>query len=71
MVLAAGELTSPKGNDTVDSAALKLSLATQKSLIPGMCIPLMPHQIIGVAWMREQEDSKAYGGILAGWSPIL
>ncbi|KAK4690370.1 hypothetical protein P7C70_g9602, partial [Phenoliferia sp. Uapishka_3] len=54
-----------EGNLTVDAAAGKLSLATHKSCIPGMQIPLMPHQIIGVAWMREQEDSKAYGGILA------
>ncbi|KAL8286684.1 hypothetical protein RQP46_004212 [Phenoliferia psychrophenolica] len=54
-----------EGNFTVDAAAEKLSLAHHKALIPGMCIPLMPHQIIGVAWMREQEDSKWYGGILA------
>lgn len=25
----------------------------------------MPHQLIGVAWMKAQEESKHYGGILA------
>jgi SNF2 family DNA or RNA helicase len=34
-------------------------------LLPGMSLPLMPHQIIGVQWMVDKEKSKHHGGILA------
>ncbi|KAJ9107372.1 hypothetical protein QFC21_000822 [Naganishia friedmannii] len=52
-------------NVTVSEAATKLGLAHLNDLLPGMSLPLMPHQIIGVQWMIEKEKSKNHGGILA------
>ncbi|KAJ9123338.1 hypothetical protein QFC22_001537 [Naganishia vaughanmartiniae] len=52
-------------NVTVSDAATKLGLAHMNDLLPGMRVPLMPHQIIGVQWMVEKEKSKNHGGILA------
>ncbi|KAG8678258.1 hypothetical protein FRC08_017937, partial [Ceratobasidium sp. 394] len=43
--------------------ALKLKNATDR--LPGMQVPLMPHQLIGVSWMVKQELAKVQGGILA------
>jgi SNF2 family DNA or RNA helicase len=53
------------GNATVDQAVAKLGLKSQYDLIPGMAVPLMPHQSIGVAWMLEKEASKLKGGALS------
>lgn len=44
---------SPAGNATVDEAFKKLKLKKQKECVPGMRVSLMPHQLIGVAWMVE------------------
>ena len=52
------------GNATVDQALAKLGLKSQYDLIPGMAVPLMPHQSIGVGWMLEKEASKLKGGAL-------
>ncbi|KAF8633893.1 hypothetical protein AX15_001196 [Amanita polypyramis BW_CC] len=52
------------GNATVGEALAKLGLRSQHDLIPGMAVPLMPHQIIGVAWMLDKEASKLKGGAL-------
>ncbi|GAA5877102.1 hypothetical protein JCM16303_006167 [Sporobolomyces ruberrimus] len=55
-----------EGNANVDAAAAALGLKSQHECVPNMGIPLMPHQLIGVAWMKAQEEeSKHYGGILA------
>ncbi|GAA5899596.1 uncharacterized protein JCM6883_005269 [Sporobolomyces salmoneus] len=54
-----------EGNANVDAAAAKLGLKSQHQLVSNMTIPLMPHQLIGVAYMKAQEESKIYGGILA------
>ncbi|KAG9074526.1 hypothetical protein FS749_013920, partial [Ceratobasidium sp. UAMH 11750] len=43
--------------------ALKLKNATDR--LPGMQVPLMPHQLIGVSWMVKQELGNVQGGILA------
>jgi hypothetical protein len=53
------------GNATVDEAIAKLGLKSQYDMIPGMVVPLMPHQSIGVAWMLEKEASKLKGGALS------
>lgn len=53
------------GNATVDDAVAKLGLKSQYDMIPGMVVPLMPHQTIGVAWMLEKEASKLKGGALS------
>ncbi|KZT05039.1 uncharacterized protein LAESUDRAFT_656488 [Laetiporus sulphureus 93-53] len=50
----------------VQSAMQKLQLRGKKDLLPGMEVRLLPHQIIGVAWMLDQEHSSPHkGGILA------
>lgn len=47
-----------EGNSTVDAAVKALGLRSQKDIIPGMAITLLPHQFIGVAWMVEQESES-------------
>lgn len=50
----------------VVDAARKLGLENTSSFLPGMEIQLMPHQLIGVSWMVEQEAKpELRGGILA------
>lgn len=48
-------------------ASLKaLKLPNLSALLPGMEVPLMPHQVIGVDWMLKQEACQTRrGGILA------
>ncbi|EGO02949.1 hypothetical protein SERLA73DRAFT_103014 [Serpula lacrymans var. lacrymans S7.3] len=51
---------------TVQDAMENLNLRDQKDLIPGLEIRLLPHQLIGVSWMVDQElHSPHKGGILA------
>ncbi|KAI0070881.1 hypothetical protein K474DRAFT_1737680 [Panus rudis PR-1116 ss-1] len=51
---------------TVQKAMEKLGLRNKRDLIPGMEVRLLPHQIIGVSWMVDQEKVSQYkGGILA------
>ncbi|GAA5958411.1 hypothetical protein JCM3765_007868 [Sporobolomyces pararoseus] len=64
-VAKAMEGESFEGNANVDAAAEALGLSSQHECVENMTIPLMPHQLIGVAWMKAQEESKHYGGILA------
>ncbi|KDQ15470.1 hypothetical protein BOTBODRAFT_31794 [Botryobasidium botryosum FD-172 SS1] len=55
-----------QGTLSVRDAMEKLNLARQEDYIPGLEIRLMPHQLIGVAWMKDQEENpKCRGGILA------
>lgn len=49
-------------SSTVESATVKdalkaLGLRDQQQILPGMEITLLPHQIIGVAWMYDHETS--------------
>lgn len=51
---------------SVTDAQVKLQLASQDDCLNGMSVRLLPHQIIGVSWMVDQEkDSDKNGGILA------
>ncbi|KAK0210806.1 SNF2 family DNA-dependent ATPase [Desarmillaria ectypa] len=50
---------------TVKSAMKSLGLKHEKDTVPGLEVRLLPHQLIGVAWMLEKEKSKDKGGILA------
>ncbi|KAI0640983.1 SNF2 family N-terminal domain-containing protein [Trametes meyenii] len=51
---------------TVQKAMERLGLQDKKDLIPGMEIRLLPHQLIGVSWMIDQERRSTHkGGILA------
>lgn len=42
-------------NATIDEALKKLGLPDTLSRLAGMSSILLPHQILGVAWMRERE----------------
>jgi SNF2 family DNA or RNA helicase len=52
--------------EKVSDAATKLGLASMDEALPSMKVKLMPHQVIGVAWMLDVErNAKRKGGILA------
>lgn len=53
---AAAEGEDFEGNATVDASAAALGLKSQKDILPGLTITLLPHQLIGVAWMIQQES---------------
>ncbi|KAJ7255040.1 SNF2 family N-terminal domain-containing protein, partial [Mycena haematopus] len=50
---------------TVKEAMKDLGLQSQKDILPGLEVRLLPHQAIGVAWMLKREQSAEKGGILA------
>ncbi|KAJ7619382.1 SNF2 family DNA-dependent ATPase [Roridomyces roridus] len=50
---------------SVRDAMNDLGLNEEKTLLPGLDVRLMPHQVIGVAWMLSRERSHDKGGILA------
>lgn len=50
----------------VNDALSTLGLRSLNERLPGMKTVLMPHQVIGVAWLVNQErNSPLRGGILA------
>ncbi|KAJ8462365.1 hypothetical protein ONZ45_g17962 [Pleurotus djamor] len=49
----------------VREAMEDLGLKDKSDLLPGLDVRLLPHQVIGVSWMLEQERGKSKGGILA------
>ena len=52
-------------DNDVAKAATELSLADMSDVLNGMRISLMPHQILGVAWMVKREKlTRKAGGIL-------
>ena len=54
------------GDAKVEASLKALGLPNLSTLLPGMEVALMPHQVIGVDWMIKQEECKARrGGILA------
>ncbi|KAL0066241.1 hypothetical protein AAF712_006672 [Marasmius tenuissimus] len=50
---------------TVSGAMQQLNLQSDEDILPGLDVHLMRHQIIGVAWMVQQEKGEHKGGILA------
>ncbi|KAJ3805241.1 SNF2 family N-terminal domain-containing protein [Lentinula lateritia] len=64
-LVEAGNSESFDHNATVEAALNKLGLPTLATPLPGMEVALMPHQVIGVAWMLEKENSNLKGGCLA------
>ncbi|KAF8804469.1 hypothetical protein BYT27DRAFT_7243611 [Phlegmacium glaucopus] len=64
-LVEAGNAESFDGNVSVDKALKFLGLQTHQEHLPGMDIPLMTHQILGVAWMVEKELGSFKGGCLA------
>ncbi|KAK0204021.1 SNF2 family N-terminal domain-containing protein [Desarmillaria ectypa] len=63
-LIEAGNAEQFDGNASVNDGLQKLGLDSITSLLPGMEVPLMPHQVIGVAWMAEKEKSSLKGGLL-------
>lgn len=43
----------------------QLGLSEKKKKYAGMTLKLLPHQIMGVGWMLDQEKGPNQGGILA------
>ncbi|KAF8589119.1 hypothetical protein K439DRAFT_1383733 [Ramaria rubella] len=64
-LIEAGNSESFDGNESVDKALAKLGLGKLGELLTRMSVALMPHQVIGVAWMLEHERGTHKGGILA------
>ena len=64
-LVTAGNAEMFDGNETVGTALKALKLPDLTSTMPGMKVALMPHQVIGVAWMLQREESPVKGGILA------
>lgn len=64
-LMSAGNAEAFDKNVDLNKCLTKLGLPDITSLLPGMEVPLMPHQVIGVSWMLEKEaDKVAAGGIL-------
>jgi hypothetical protein len=42
----------------VEDGVRKLGLPDINTRLPGMAIKLLPHQVLGVAWMLERERHK-------------
>ncbi|PPQ80470.1 hypothetical protein CVT24_002545 [Panaeolus cyanescens] len=64
-LVMAGNAENFDGNASVENALQKLGLKSQAHLLPGVTVSLMPHQLIGVAWMLEKERGPLKGGCLA------
>ncbi|KAJ6631188.1 SNF2 family N-terminal domain-containing protein [Mycena sp. CBHHK59/15] len=61
-LIEAGNAEQFDGNVSVDKAVEKLGLQTKYDLLPSLDIALMPHQLLGVAWMIENERKKSLKG---------
>ncbi|KAF7350506.1 putative ATP-dependent helicase C23E6.02 [Mycena venus] len=65
-LIEAGNAELFDGNDKVETALEKLGLQSTHELLPSLDIPLMPHQLLCVAWMVDNEKIKTIkGGCLA------
>jgi SNF2 family DNA or RNA helicase len=52
-------------DEDIDGALKKLNLAAIDDKLPGLVITLMPHQVMGVAFMLQKErDIKSKGGLM-------
>ncbi|KAJ7696132.1 SNF2 superfamily protein [Mycena olivaceomarginata] len=65
-LIEAGNAELFDGNASIDKALEKLGLQSTHELLPSLDIPLMPHQLLCVAWMVANEREKSIkGGCLA------
>jgi SNF2 family DNA or RNA helicase len=64
-LIQAGNAEVFDGNERVEDALRYLGLKNLNDTIPGMAVPLMAHQAMGVKWMLEKELSYYQGGCLA------
>ncbi|KAJ7437384.1 P-loop containing nucleoside triphosphate hydrolase protein [Mycena galericulata] len=65
-LIQAGNAEQFDGDASIEKALEKLGLQTTHELLPSLDIPLMPHQLLGVAWMVEKEKTKTLkGGCMA------
>ncbi|KAJ7721949.1 SNF2 superfamily protein [Mycena maculata] len=65
-LIQAGNAEQFDGDASIEKAMKKLGLQSTHELLPSLGIPLMPHQLLGVAWMVEKENNKALkGGCMA------
>ncbi|KAK7046715.1 putative ATP-dependent helicase C23E6.02 [Favolaschia claudopus] len=65
-LIEAGNAELFDNNASIDKALEKLGLRSTHELLPSLDIPLMPHQLLGVAWMVDREQAKSSnGGCLA------
>lgn len=64
-LIQAGNAEVFDGNERVEDALKHLGLKNLNDIIPGMEVPLMAHQAMGVKWMIEKEQSYFKGGCLA------
>ncbi|KAI0342316.1 hypothetical protein BDW22DRAFT_1395176 [Trametopsis cervina] len=65
-LIEAGNAESFDSNESVHNALQKLGMGALYQLLPGMTVALMPHQVIGVAWMADKEQRSSFrGGVLA------
>lgn len=65
-LIEAGNAEFFDDNASVHEGLRKLGLGALFQPLPGMEVALMPHQVIGVAWMLEKERKIGLnGGILA------
>lgn len=62
--LEAGNAAQFDSNVNIKDALYKLRLPDMATPLPGMQITLMPHQVIGVAWMLEKEKGVNKGGLM-------
>ncbi|KAJ7128105.1 SNF2 superfamily protein, partial [Mycena filopes] len=65
-LIEAGNSEFFDGNESIEKALEKLGLQSTHELLPSLDIPLMPHQLLCVAWMVDNEKKKSVkGGCLA------
>ncbi|KAJ7148304.1 SNF2 family N-terminal domain-containing protein [Mycena filopes] len=65
-LIEAGNSEFFDGNESIEKALERLGLQSAHELLPSLDIPLMPHQLLCVAWMVDNEQKKSVkGGCLA------
>lgn len=55
-----------EGRSTLPESLRTLDILEVEKPLPGMTVSLLPHEVIGAAWMLRQElEARCKGGILA------
>ncbi|KAJ7076087.1 SNF2 superfamily protein [Mycena belliarum] len=63
-LIQAGNAEQFDGDASIEKAMEKLGLRSTHELLPSLDVPLMPHQLLAVAWMVENEKNSLKGGLL-------